>query len=97
MTYTFTLTNTGDYIDQFSLSASGNWGCELPVENTDPLDPDEHVAIVLIVDVPLGVADQAVGMVQLLATSGLDSSVTDQAITSTTAAWLRTFISIVVR
>jgi uncharacterized membrane protein len=83
--YTLTVTNTGNYTDTFSLSASGVWPVTLSVDNTGPLAPGGSLVVELSVAIPpaaeLGSSDTAT----VTARSEFDPGVSAQAQVVTTA------------
>jgi len=90
VSYTFTLTNTGNFTDTFHLSVSGVWPFEVPDPIVGPIGPGVSTPITLLVTVPLGIEYNASDVSTLTVTSGLDDWVAIQA-TSTTIAggvWL---------
>ena len=93
--YTFTVTNLGDYTDHFTLIASGDWNCGLSTAQTPDLEPMETYQVLLWVDVPASAVDQAVGVINLQAISGLDNDISIQATAHTTAQWLRIYLSMI--
>lgn len=95
ITYTFTLTNTGDYVDSYLLVVDSVWEAVLTDgDEVGPLASGESAAITLVVNLPLdvpgGVSDEAT----LTAVSALDPalSASSRAITTTLHALRLTII-----
>jgi hypothetical protein len=75
VTYTFTLTNTGDYTDTFALSVDSNWSATLSDSSTGPLGPGESMDITLMVQIPADIEEGDMDVATITATSGWDNTV----------------------
>ncbi|OGO31382.1 MAG: hypothetical protein A2136_03000 [Chloroflexi bacterium RBG_16_54_11] len=73
--YGFTLTNTGDYTDTFTLEVSSLWPAIPGGDNTGPLAPGEIVTVAVEVTIPEGALGGETNITTLTATSVLDSEV----------------------
>jgi hypothetical protein len=86
ISYTFIVTNTGNYTDTFTLYAYGIWTSTLPGgDSTGPLAPGAVAAVVVEVAVPPGVAEGDQCRTTLRATSELSHTVRDSAYVTSTA------------
>ncbi len=85
LTYTFIVTNTGDYTDTFSLSLYGLWPDSLPGGNsTGPMAAGASMSVVVEVTVPPGANNGEQCRTSLRAMSGLNRNVRDlEHVTST--------------
>ncbi len=97
ITYTFTITNTGNYTDTFNLSADGVWHASLSQTTTGQMLPGASVQAILWVDVPGDAADQSSDITTVQAVSTLDASVTAQVQVTTTAVWRRMFLPVMMK
>jgi len=76
LVYTYTLTNLGNTVDEFSLQAAGLWSTKLSANTTGMLDPSESFIFTLEVIIP---ADAQIGdadIALITASSMLDPLVT---------------------
>jgi hypothetical protein len=88
--YEFTLTNTGDYTDAYTLAAEGLWGATLPGgDSTGPVAPGASVSVTVLVAVPVEAAAGESDVTTLTVTSTLDPDLTGSADVSTMAAYMR--------
>ncbi|MCP4287417.1 MAG: hypothetical protein GY792_23760, partial [Gammaproteobacteria bacterium] len=81
VTYTFTVTNTGEYTDTIAISASGTWAAALS-DASATLGAGESATVELWVTVPGildGVMDGDMDTTMVTATSGLDAAATASA------------------
>jgi hypothetical protein len=86
VSYEFTVTNTGDYTDSFTLDVSGVWTATLPGgDSTGPMAPGASTTVTVLVQVPEGVADGDFDVTTLEITSMLDASISATAEVTTTA------------
>jgi hypothetical protein len=86
--YQFEVTNTGDYIDTFSLSLGGIWPASLPGgDSTGPLSPGEAATVIVLVTVPGSMAEGGTDVTTLTATSGLIRYAADSAKMTTRASF----------
>jgi hypothetical protein len=84
VTYTLTITNTGDTTDSFTFSASDNdWFVGLPLMVT--LDMGESTQVYVTVEIPVGAAHGASDMATITATSAGDMNVSAASELTTTA------------
>ncbi len=84
--YQFTVTNTGDYTDSFTLSLAGIWTATLPAgDNTGLLAPGASATVTVLVQVPGDVERGASEVTTLTATSDLDPAISASAEVTTTA------------
>jgi uncharacterized membrane protein len=84
VTYTLTITNTGDTTDSFTFSASDNdWFVGLPLMVT--LDMGESTQVYVTVEIPVGAAHGASDMATITATSAGDMNVSAASVLTTTA------------
>ncbi len=95
--YTLLVTNTGDFPDSYSLSASGNWGPSLSAASTGMLEPGESATLELTVTVPANAASGDSDQTGLTAASVLDTGVEATASVSTTAAFRQLFLPLIER
>jgi uncharacterized membrane protein len=84
VSYTFTISNTGDYTDTYALSVTSAWTATLSAESTGALGAGESVAVVLTVAIPAEALAEASEIATLTATSGLDGDVSASATAATT-------------
>ncbi len=85
LTYVFTVTNTGDFPDEFTLELSSTWAASLPGgNNTGTLDPAQRRTISVIVDIPEGIPEGVFDILTLTAISALDSNVRASTTATTT-------------
>jgi hypothetical protein len=96
VTYTFGITNSGDYSDTFSLAVSSDWPAN-PSPSTGLLAPGMGAPLTLTVQVPMTATHGAQDTAVLTATSALHEEVTATAQATTTAQWNRLFLPMVVR
>lgn len=76
ISYTFTVTNTGNYTDSFALGLTGVWTATLPGgSNTGPLAAGASKTMTVLVQVPEGASDGDFDVTTLKITSQLDTSV----------------------
>ncbi len=87
VSYEFTVTNTGDYTDTFSLSlVHGAWMATLPGgDTTGPLAPGASTTVTVLVEIPAGVSNGDEDGASLTVTSGLDADVFAFGVIVTTA------------
>jgi choice-of-anchor B domain-containing protein len=72
LNYTFTVTNTGDYTDTYTLEANGVWDPSLSASDTGVLAAGVSFGFTLTVTVPISYTGTVSDVTNLLATSGLD-------------------------
>jgi uncharacterized membrane protein len=95
--YEFSVTNSGDYTDSFSLATDGVWAASLPGgSSTEPLGAGESVTVVVLVEVPSGVEAGETDTTSLKATSMLKPEVFSVGEVTTTAS-LVSLLPIIVR
>jgi subtilisin-like proprotein convertase family protein len=82
--YTLTVTNTGNIVDTFDLSASGVWTATLSASSVT-LGAGESASFTVEVAVPAGVLDGEMDVTTVTATSQNDAAATDSADLTTTA------------
>jgi hypothetical protein len=86
--YEFTVTNSGDYTDTFSLEVSGVWPASLPGgDTTGALAAGASVGVTVLVEVPEAVSPGATDVTTLMVTSGLDPAVFAEVQVTTTASF----------
>ncbi len=86
LSYQFTLTNTGEFTDSFTLEVSGVWTTTLEgADNTGLLGPGTSKAITVLVTVPEGVVDGDTDVATLTAASDQDVAITASAQVTSTA------------
>jgi hypothetical protein len=95
--YTLQVTNTGDFPDSYSLSASGDWGPSLSAASTGMLEPGESATLELTVSIPAAAASGDSEPTDLTATSDLDAGVEATASVTTTAAFRQLFLPLIER
>ena len=87
--YSYTISNTGNYTDTFGLNVAGNsWSTSVPPNLA--IGPGQADTATVLVTIPLFPAGEAAifsDTFTLTATSGLDSSVADQASGTTSASF----------
>jgi uncharacterized repeat protein (TIGR01451 family) len=94
--YMLTLTNSGNVMDTFELSAAGNtWTTTHPLSMTLAAGMSTNVTVE--VAIPSGAADGASDTVTITATSMGDPSQSDSSVLTTTAEWLRLYLPIIFR
>jgi hypothetical protein len=97
VSYAFTLANTGDFTDTYSLRVSSDWASMLSAMTTGPVGPGELFTVLITTtipaDAPLLASDQAI----LTATSGFSRAIFDQASAVTTALWHKRYLPTVFR
>jgi uncharacterized membrane protein len=97
ITFTITLTNTGNVEDTFELSISGNdWDTALS-EDSVTLAPGESADVVVTVTIPADAAGGDADTATITVTSTGDPSVSDSVTITTTAVQLRLFLPINIR
>jgi hypothetical protein len=97
VSYTFILTNMGDYTDTFKLEVSGDWILELPGGNSSGvLGSGESTEVELIVRPPADTHVGAIGIATLKVTSTLDDTVSTTA-SVTTSLWYQNYLPVVRR
>ena len=85
VTYTLTVTNTGNVSDTFDLTASGNaWGSAVTTP-VGPLSPGTSGHVYVAVSIPANAADGDFDTVMVTATSRGDNTKSDSAVLTTTA------------
>ena len=93
--YVFTLTNTGNYTDTFTLEVTGTWMAYLPDgSTTGPLGAGENITVTLLVTIPLSAPAGAPEVTTLTAASTLDDSVVASA-NATTVLYFRNYLPLV--
>ena len=85
ISYTFTVTNTGDYTDTFTMSDSGLWATVVSPGSVGPLGPGEYGLVGLTVSIPMTTTGAIQDTTILTATSQLDAGVNS----STTATTIK--------
>lgn len=97
VSYAFTLANTGDFTDTYSLEVSSGWASTLSAMTTGPISPGEQFTVLITTtvpaDAPMYASDQAI----LTATSGFSRAIFDQASAVTTALWHKRYLPSVFR
>jgi len=97
VTYPYTIANTGDYTDTYTLSVSGLWAAMLSSASIGPIPPGGNAAFDLSVSVPLGAGEGESDLSTLTAVSSLDSDIHAAVTATTTAAWARLYLPILAR
>ena len=82
--YTMILENTGNYIDTFTLNASGDWEVVLPVDSVE-LENGESTLLRIKVLVPADALASTSNITTITATSAFDRHVSDSSILTTSA------------
>lgn len=91
VTYTLSLTNTGNVTDTFAITTTGEvWATSVSISSAT-LGAGESTDLWVTVDIPGGIADGDSDTVTVWATSGLDSNVTDTAVLTTTGYLTATY------
>jgi hypothetical protein len=95
--YSFVLTNTGSYTDTFALDASGVWSAYLPDgSSSGPLVAGQAVTVTLLVAIPTDAMPGDADVTELMATSGLDGSVSVM-VQATTTVYYRNYLPVVTK
>jgi subtilisin family serine protease len=90
--YTLVLTNTGNVIDTYTISATGHsWDIDQP-GTVPPLNPGESAEITISVMIPPNAAHNATDTATITVTSDGDPSVTMSMTITTTSEWDFTFL-----
>jgi uncharacterized membrane protein len=97
VTYTFSISNTGDYPDSYMLTAVGIWPVSLSKNYTGSLAPGGSDFVDLTVWAPADAADQSVEVTTLTAISDLDANVSAQTGATTTVVWDRLYLPVLQR
>jgi hypothetical protein len=86
LSYTFTLTNTGNYTDSFTLYVYGLWSSTLPGgDSTGPLAAGASTKVTVNVTVPADVSNGEISRTTLRATSNLSTLVRKSSYVTSTA------------
>ena len=97
LTYTFTVTNTGDYSDTVALAASGVWTPTLSTYSLAGLGSGLSESVTMTVAIPLtamhGVSDTAV----VTATSTISPTMSPVSQATTTVRWHTIYLPLVMR
>jgi uncharacterized repeat protein (TIGR01451 family) len=94
VSYMLTLTNSGNVMDTFELSTTGNtWTTTHPLTRTLAAGMSTNVTIE--VAIPSGAADGVSDTVTITATSMSDPSQSDSSVLTTTAQWHRLYLPII--
>jgi hypothetical protein len=83
--YTYTLTNTGDLADNFTLEVNSTWTTTLSVTSTGELQAGEMYIFVVYVTIPLDVDNGALDVALVTANSANDLQVSAEAYATTSA------------
>jgi len=85
VTYTHRLQNLGNGVDTFVVTAVSNQGWPVTVSENPTLDSGEATTVVVVMQIPAGIAANTVNVTTLTVRSGFDNSVM-KAVTETTTA-----------
>jgi len=86
ITYTLTLTNTGNFSDSYTLSAAGaNWTSTISPGGIGPLAAGAFQTLTVSVSIPAAAAGGSTDMVTITATSQANGAVSAAAVLTTTA------------
>jgi uncharacterized membrane protein len=86
VTYTYEITNTGDYTDSFALAINSTWTATLSAASTGELGVGEGYTVTLEVVIPLDAVGGESDLATLTVTSGLDAAISASATAETTVA-----------
>jgi uncharacterized membrane protein len=95
--YTLTVTNTGEYRDDYTLSVSSGWAAELSTLSLADLDPQVSASVVLSVTVPTSAGGADSDTATVTVQSDTDAAVTAQAQATTGAAEYTIFLPLIMR
>jgi hypothetical protein len=90
--YEFTITNLGNYTDEFTLETHGSWQAWLSQASTGPLAPGESAMVVLFVRIPSEISAGTWDATNLTARSMLDNSVSASAQATSYGRYARVLI-----
>ncbi|MFZ6027566.1 MAG: S8 family serine peptidase [Chloroflexota bacterium] len=99
VTYTFVVTNTGSFVDDFTLAVTSTWTAQLSTAQIAGLQPGESVAVTLAVTIPETAQGGAFDTATLAVTSGLDTAVQAGAVarTSVKVSGYRVYLPLLIR
>jgi hypothetical protein len=95
--YLLTVTNNGEYTDDYSLTLVSGWTAQLSTLSILDLAAGQSVQVTLSVTVPAGASTGDSDEATVTVCSATDPAVTDQATATTTAAGVRIYLPIVFR
>lgn len=97
LTYTLSLTNTGNTTDTFTLAISGNaWTTQYPA-SVGPLAAEANAEFDVTVDIPADAMDEETDTVTVTATSQLDAGVTASSMLTTDVVTYKLYLPFVMR
>jgi hypothetical protein len=95
--YTFTVANTGDFTDTYSLGVIGAWASILSTTSTGRVAPGKQFTATITVTIPWDASENASEETILTAESSFSSAIFDQASAITTALWHKHYLPVVFR
>lgn len=95
VTYTFTLTNTGNIADTFAISATGVWTTQLSAASSGELLPGDSFTFSLQVTVPANAQDDDQDITHVMVQSGYETTVQASANVTTTAYLQKLWLPII--
>jgi hypothetical protein len=96
VSYTVAITNTGNTTDTFDISASSIWTAT-PFTSSVTLVAFASTTFSVAVDIPAGAADGSSEVATITATSQSDALAADSIDLTTTAAWLRIYLPVLMK
>jgi hypothetical protein len=96
--YLFTVTNTGNYTDTFTMTASGVWEATLPGgQTTGPVGAGKSVTVTLEVTIPNGSVGLESDVTTLSVTSALGGGGIVVTTTATTTVWFHNYLPTIMK
>jgi hypothetical protein len=95
--YTLTVSNTGQYQDDYTLSVSSGWTAQLSTLTLTDLEPQASATVILSVTVPQGASGGDADTATVTVQSATDAAVTDQAQATTSVEGYTIFLPLVAR
>ena len=95
--YTILVTNTGNGPDTFDLSVAGTWPVSLSAATTGLLQPGKGMEVTVSVTVPLTATEGDSDISTFTATSTFDDTVQESVTLTSSMAWLKLWLPVVIR